>query len=79
MIKKVLFVVRIFVEWVFYVEVYGMGIFLGDLVEIKVFEIVYGENCSLECFLIIGLVKINIGYIEVVVGIVGLIKVVLFL
>lgn len=58
------------VKDIIYVEVYGIGIVVGDLLEIKVIVSVYGSNGS--CY--VGLVKVSIGYLEVVVGIVSVIK-----
>lgn len=52
---------------------------VGDLIEVCVLiDVVLGE-CLVDCLLFIGLVKINIGYFEMVFGMVGLLKVVLCL
>lgn len=58
-----------------YFEVYGMGIELGDLIELCVVVVVFGGECIDFNLLLLGLVKMNIGYLEVVVGMVGIIKV----
>lgn len=50
---------------------------LGDLIEVCVFGMVLGCGWFEDFLLFIGFVKINFGYIEVVVGIVGFIKMVL--
>lgn len=47
--------------------------------EMQVLGKVLFENCVFGDYCVVGLVKINIGYLEVVVGVVGLIKVVLLL
>lgn len=62
-----------------YVECYGMGIFLGDFLEVKVIDEVYCRERSKDDFLVLGVVKSNVGYLEVVVGVVGLIKIILVL
>lgn len=77
MIEKVLKNVCIKVEDVSYVEIYGIGILLGDFVEIRVLVEIFSKGWIY--FLIIGLVKFNIGYFEAVVGVINLIKVVLCL
>lgn len=59
-----------------YVEVYGIGMLIGDLIEVMVIGIVFGMGDVIELILV-GFVKLNIGYFELVVGIFGLIKFVL--
>lgn len=50
---------------------------LGDRIEVYVLGMVFGCKRLGFGFLMIGSIKLNIGYLEGVVGIVGLIKVVL--
>lgn len=57
------------------VEVYGIGMLIGDLIEYCSLVWVYGVGI----FCVFGLVKSNMGYSMVLVGIVGLIKVILLL
>lgn len=63
---------------IFYVEVYGMGIIVGDNVEVRLILSVFNER-GRKYDLLVGLVKINVGYLEVLLGLVGLIKVVMVL
>lgn len=60
-----------------YFECYGIGIVVGDFLEVYVVLIVMNKDCKLyEDFLFIGVVKMNIGYSEVVSGFFVLIKVI---
>ncbi|NES64960.1 MAG: GNAT family N-acetyltransferase, partial [Okeania sp. SIO2D1] len=78
-IQKALSVAGMSADRVSYVEAHGTGTSLGDPVEIKALEAVYGENRSSERPLTIGSVKTNIGHTEAAAGLAGLIKVVLSL
>lgn len=63
-----------------YVEVYGIGIVIGDVVEVIFIVDVYFRNIILlKWKLRIGFVKLNFNYIEFIFGFVGIIKVVLMI
>lgn len=63
-----------------YFEVYGIGIVIGDVVEvIFIVDIYIKRNGNLKWKLWVGLVKLNLNYIELIFGFVGLIKVVLMI
>ena len=62
-----------------YVETHGTGTSLGDPVEVKALDAVYGPGRPRDRPLVIGSVKTNIGHAEAASGIAGLIKVVLSL
>lgn len=79
MIVEVYGVVDILVDIIDYVECYGMGIYLGDLIEVVVLIEVFCVIIDDVGYCWIGFVKINIGYLDIVVGVVSLIKMVLSL
>jgi malonyl CoA-acyl carrier protein transacylase len=60
-----------------YVEAHGTGTSLGDPVEIKALEAVYGKDRTDDNPLFIGSVKTNIGHTEATAGLAGLLKIVL--
>ena len=60
-----------------YVEAHGTGTSLGDPVEVKALEAVYGEDRTNDNPLFIGSVKTNIGHTEATAGLAGLLKIVL--
>lgn len=62
-----------------YIEVYGIGIIFGDLIEVEVLGWVVGRGCLVDWLVLLGVVKINVGYLELVVGVVSMVKVVLVL
>lgn len=62
-----------------YVEAHGSGTSLGDPIEIRALNSVFGAGRSLERPLLIGSAKTNVGHLEGAAGITGLIKVVLSL
>lgn len=64
---------------VFYVETHGSGTFLGDSVEAKALDTVYGKDRDPNNPLVISTVTTNIGYTEAASGIAGMLKVILSL
>jgi malonyl CoA-acyl carrier protein transacylase len=60
-----------------YVEAHGTATSLGDPVEVKALEAVYGEGRTTDNPLFIGSVKTNIGHTEATAGLAGLLKTVL--
>ncbi|NER22524.1 MAG: GNAT family N-acetyltransferase [Symploca sp. SIO1C2] len=78
-LKRALSVAGVSANQISYVEAHGTGTSLGDPVEIKAIEAVYGKDRSSARPLMIGSVKTNIGHTEAAAGIAGLIKVVLLL
>ncbi|NEO68959.1 type I polyketide synthase, partial [Moorena sp. SIO3H5] len=78
-LKRALSVAGVSANQISYVEAHGTGTSLGDPVEIKAIEAVYGKDRSADRPLMIGSVKTNIGHTEAAAGIAGLIKVVLSL
>jgi acyl transferase domain-containing protein len=62
-----------------YLEAHGTGTPLGDPIEMVTVAAVLGEGRDEECPLVVGAVKANIGHLEAVAGMAGLIKAVLVL
>lgn len=54
-------------------EVYGMGMLFGDLIEVGLFVVVYGVYVCVMLLVVVG-VKVNFGYVELVVGMMGLFR-----
>jgi acyl transferase domain-containing protein/NADPH:quinone reductase-like Zn-dependent oxidoreductase/acyl carrier protein/SAM-dependent methyltransferase len=78
-LRKALETARVQPGDVSYVETHGTGTPLGDPIEIRALQAVYGIGHSAESPLVIGSVKTNIGHLEPAAGIAGLIKTVLAL
>lgn len=78
-IFEVLVMLGVVLDSIGYVECYGIGIVFGDLIEVVVLNQVYVwvSDGMWQGLCYIGLVKMNIGYLDMVVGSVGLIKLVL--
>lgn len=76
-LKKALTQAGIAPQQVSYIEAHGTGTALGDPIEIKALQAVYGQDRQQDNPLVIGSVKTNIGHTEAAAGIAGLIKVVL--
>ncbi|NEO04111.1 MULTISPECIES: type I polyketide synthase [unclassified Moorena] len=79
LIKRALSEARVSPHEVSYVEAHGTGTSLGDPIEVKALEGVFGQGRSQNNPLMIGSVKTNIGHAEAAAGMAGLIKVVLSL
>ena len=60
-----------------YIEAHGTGTSLGDPIEIRALDAVFGPTRGPDRRLIVGAVKTNIGHLEAAAGIAGVIKVVL--
>ena len=76
-IQRALSMAKVSPNEVSYVEAHGSGTSLGDPIEVKAIEAVYGQQRDENNPLVIGSVKTNIGHTEAASGIAGLIKVVL--
>ncbi|WP_293082833.1 type I polyketide synthase [Okeania sp. SIO3B5] len=77
LLRKTLDEARVSPDDVQYIEAHGTGTALGDPVELKALEAVYGEGRELNNPLIVSSVKTNIGHTEAAAGMAGLMKVIL--
>lgn len=77
LINQALINARVEASQVSYVETHGTGTPLGDPIEIRALNAVFGKGRTTNNPLLIGSVKTNIGHLEAASGIAGLIKVVL--
>ena len=60
-----------------YVEAHGTGTLLGDAIEIRALERIYGRDRTKKCA--VGSIKGNVGHLDAAAGVTGLIKTVLSL
>ncbi len=62
-----------------YVEAHGTGTSLGDPIELRALEAVYGASRRADDLLLVGSVKTNVGHLEPAAGIAGVVKTLLAL
>ncbi|WP_394751321.1 type I polyketide synthase [Spongiimicrobium salis] len=74
-IKKAHRIARVKPETITYVETHGTGTALGDPIEVKALNSVFGNSKDKSCAL--GAVKSNIGHLDAAAGVAGFIKTVL--
>ncbi|MGK7949303.1 MAG: beta-ketoacyl synthase N-terminal-like domain-containing protein [Xenococcaceae cyanobacterium] len=70
---------RVTPEQINYIEAHGTGTALGDPIEVRGIQSVFGGRRSTDNSLTIGSVKTNIGHLEIAAGVASLMKVVLAL
>ena len=66
-------------DQVSYIEAHGTGTSLGDPIELRALDAVFGQHCPADRPLVVGSVKTNFGHLESAAGVAGLIKLVLSL
>ncbi|TQV85971.1 non-ribosomal peptide synthetase/type I polyketide synthase [Aliikangiella coralliicola] len=78
-IKEALADAKVTADSVSYVEAHGTGTELGDPIELRALDAIYGQANNRQKKLLVGSVKANIGHLEAAAGIAGLIKTILCL
>ncbi|MCL4267594.1 MAG: type I polyketide synthase [Anaerolineae bacterium] len=78
-IRDALQAARVTPQDVDYIEAHGTGTSLGDPIEVRALDAVFGQGRLADAPFLLGSVKTNIGHTEAVAGVAGLIKVILSL
>ncbi len=78
-IRRALENARVTPDQVSYIEAHGTGTSLGDPIELRALDAVFGQHCPADRPLVVGSVKTNFGHLESAAGVAGLIKLVLSL
>ncbi|MBD2203723.1 acyltransferase domain-containing protein [Calothrix sp. FACHB-1219] len=78
-IRQALANAKVTPEQISYLEAHGTGTALGDPIEVRAIDSVFGKERSSNHPLILGSVKTNIGHLEIAAGMASLLKVILSL
>jgi acyl transferase domain-containing protein len=78
-IRQALANAKVTPEQISYLEAHGTGTALGDPIEVRAIDHVFGKGRSANHPLILGSVKTNIGHLEIAAGMASLMKVILSL